>query len=466
MSWKSYARPGLGGAGDTAGPGRSGRDRKPARTGLAVAAAGVLGAAMVSLAPGAQAATGTLVDRNLDVYSVLAADGRANEITISDTVTPAGVRLLIVADQGDIVIPGNDCTAVSDQEVQCVLSSAPRLAVSTGDLDDTVTNLTPIPAVIHGGPGGDAITAGNAVGGTSNIVTGDAGVDTLNGGSGLDRLLGGAGTDRLFGNGSNDTLDGGPGADVMNGGDGGDTFQSSDTVNDGADTIDGAGGGGLVTYASRTVPVSITFDGVANDGAAGENDTLLRINQVFGGAAGDTMTGDSTFQQLSGGPGNDTLDGGGAGDTLDGGAGNDTLLGGPGQVAGVADDDLLSGGDGIDTATYAGRTTPVTVTLNSIFAAPNDGHAGENDEVVDTIENVIGGTSNDSLTGSAVANRLSGGNGTDTLAGGQGADVLLGENGDDTLNSVDNIGGNDQLNGGLNTDTCTADAGDAVANCE
>ncbi|GAB3435622.1 hypothetical protein GCM10027569_88040 [Flindersiella endophytica] len=432
-----------------------------ARTWLSGAAAAVLGAAVMAMAPAALADTGTVVQRDLNNgYSILAADGRINEITVAETDTPTAT-VLTVADTGDIVIPGDDCTAVSDHEVNCVLISNPRLDISTGDLDDTVVVRGPLGGVIHAGAGDDSVVTGDAPG--TNLVTGDAGSDTLTGGSNGDRLLGGAGDDRLFGNGSNDTLDGGPGADRMNGGDGTDFFVSSDTVNDGADVIDGGFLGGGVIYSSRTVPISITLDGIANDGAAGENDTLINITQFVGGQNNDTMAGDNGSALFFGGPGNDTLDGAGGTDSLDGGPGNDTLLGGPGPVGTVPDNDLIFGGTGIDTVRYAGRVVPVTVNLSF---GPGDGAAGENDNVPDTVENVVGGNAGDTLIGSTLANRLSGGDGIDRLSGGAGADQLLGENGNDTLDGVDNVNGNDQVNGGQNTDTCTADVGDTIVNCE
>lgn len=48
------------------------------------------------------------------------------------------------------------------------------------------------------------------------------------------------------------------------------------------------------------------------------------------------------------------------------------------------------------------------------------------------IENAIGGSGNDTITGNAVANRLDGGGGNDTLNGGDGNDVLIGGAGTDT----------------------------------
>jgi serralysin len=70
-----------------------------------------------------------------------------------------------------------------------------------------------------------------------------------------------------------------------------------------------------------------------------------------------------------------------------------------------------------------------------------------------TIENAIGGTGNDTITGNAVANTLTGNAGNDTVNGGAGADTLIGGSGSDTLNGGS---GNDVFSdtlGGHNGDT-------------
>lgn len=64
-----------------------------------------------------------------------------------------------------------------------------------------------------------------------------------------------------------------------------------------------------------------------------------------------------------------------------------------------------------------------------------------------TIENAIGGSGNDTITGNRVANRLRGGSGEDTLMGGRSNDTLVGG------------GSNDILLGGSGHDTLTGGAG-------
>jgi Ca2+-binding RTX toxin-like protein len=137
---------------------------------------------------------------------------------------------------------------------------------------------------------------------------------------------------------------------------------------------------------------------------------------------------------------------------MDGNGGNDRITTGPTKDELRADDgdDLLDGGlgpdallgmAGTDTTTYASRTEPVTVSIDTKLTP--DGAAGEGDDV-DT-ENVIGGSGGDRISGdpkridfdkkqlskSDPANVFSGGAGNDRLSGGFGKDKLKGGAGRD-----------------------------------
>ncbi|WP_405060190.1 calcium-binding protein [Kribbella sp. NBC_01505] len=157
---------------------------------------------------------------------------------------------------------------------------------------------------------------------------------------------------------------------------------------------------------------------------------------------------------LSGGAGDDRLVLGpksGSGTVL-GGPGNDRLQGGPGddQLAGNAGDDELSGGDGVDLADYSERQTAVRADIDD---TADDGAPGEHDNIRPDVENLAGGSADDSLTGSASANRLVGGGGSDVLNGLAGNDVLSGDAGDDRL---DGGLGSDELYGEDGADTLDA----------
>jgi Ca2+-binding RTX toxin-like protein len=350
------------------------------------------------------------------------------------------------------------------------------------------------------------------------IVKGSTHNDTLTGGAGNETLNGGNGNDTLVGGGGDDTLVGGSGADDMDGG--GHTL------------------GDTVTYNPSAADVVVTLDNVANDGGVGELDNVRDTNEIIlGGVGDDSITGSGNAETLNGGGGNDTLNGaggadlliggtgsdtasyaGGAGGTitldltandpggdnvqtenviggtgvdtitgdagpnrLDGGPGGDTVNGGGGAdvlVGGAGDGaDTYNGGAAVDTLTYAGLAGPVTIRLN--------GTAGTDGDVANSVENANGSNGNDTIVGSAAANKLNGLFGDDTLEGDptitcpvggtppcfstsndqligeRGNDILRGRNGADTLNPGTGLSGTDLVLGPF-TDADTLDGGTGI----
>ena len=85
-------------------------------------------------------------------------------------------------------------------------------------------------------------------------------------------------------------------------------------------------------------------------------------------------------------------------------------------------------------------------------AVAGDGEAGESDLVKTDIENVLGGSGNDTLTGGSKANVLSGGSGNDKLTGGAGNDIENGGDGNDTFKEGASASGADTFNGGAGVD--------------
>ena len=232
----------------------------------------------------------------------------------------------------------------------------------------------------------------------ANIITGNGGNNTLSGNDGDDTLIGNAG---------NDTLNGGIGADTMNGGLGNDTY----IVDNAGDIVTESAGGGtdlvqttLNTYALGSEVENLTFTGAGNF----------------------TGTGNALANTITGGAGNDSLSGGGGNDALNGGAGNDTLSGGLGN-------DALTGGTGIDTASYADENDAMVIDLAAGTARRGSAAAAVEDTLA-TIENVTGGSGNDTINGNGAANTLHGGGGIDAILGGGGDDTIFGEGGDDTMN--------------------------------
>jgi Ca2+-binding RTX toxin-like protein len=96
---------------------------------------------------------------------------------------------------------------------------------------------------------------------------------------------------------------------------------------------------------------------------------------------------------------------------------------------GDAGNDVLIGGLGIDTASYASATEALTLSL-AVLTGQSAGSFGT--DTFSGVENLTTGSGSDSLTGDAKANTLTGGAGNDTLNGGTGTDTLIGGLGDDT----------------------------------
>jgi len=96
--------------------------------------------------------------------------------------------------------------------------------------------------------------------------------------------------------------------------------------------------------------------------------------------------------------------------------------------------DTMSGGADFDTLDYSGATVPMYVSLDG---ATNDGARFEGDNALPDFEVVLGGIADDTLAGSAGAERLEGGDGDDTLIGGGGPDDLFGGPGTDLASYED-----------------------------
>lgn len=282
--------------------------------------------------------------------------------------------------------------------------------------------------VVTGGTGNDSLTA-SALG------------NTLNGGPGNDTLIGGIGNDTLNGGPGNDLLRGGDGNDTLNGDDGDDTFDE-ETASNGSDVMNGGSGTDTVDYSARTGNLTVTMDGAAaNDGETNEKDNVKGdIENIKGGSGNDNITGNAL---------NNVIDGGDGNDILAGGAGDDTFL----QGSAADGNDTISGGAGVDTVTYASRSADITAVLDGTTPSGDTGNA-EADLLGTDVENLVGGSGNDTLTGNASANEIVGGAGDDVISGLGGDDTLEGGADDDT---IDCGSGFDVNVGAVGTDTVNAD---------
>jgi Ca2+-binding RTX toxin-like protein/type III secretion system FlhB-like substrate exporter len=185
----------------------------------------------------------------------------------------------------------------------------------------------------------------------------------------------------LNGTGQSETLTGTGENDIINGRGGNDTLQGLG----GNDRLDGGAGTDTAAYAASPAGVNVSLATGSGSGGDAQGDTLINIENLTGSVFNDTLEGDS---------------------------GNN----------------VLAGGDGIDTVSYEHAAAGVTVSL-AINSAQNTGGAGS--DTLSGFENLTGSASGDVLTGSSGVNVLSGLAGNDTLNGGSGADTLIGGAGSD-----------------------------------
>ncbi|HWH45311.1 MAG TPA: calcium-binding protein [Thermoleophilaceae bacterium] len=377
--------------------------------------AGVILGGLLAAAPIAEAST---VSHSGSRITYTASAGEQNHLVVSKAPAgPAGITRISLRDEGAIVIvpttpgPFGACIPVDQHEVMC-------------NQRDTVSEVR------------------------ANLGDGD---DYARIGVGFGQLFGGAGDDELHGGPATfgDTIQGGAGNDILNG---------------------GGGANDQIAYNDRSVPVTVDLQ-LGIGGAAGETDTLTGFEDIFGGSAGDTLKGGDTAAQyiISGGNGNDVIEGGSARVVGWGGNGDDVLTGGAGtdQLEGGNGADVIGGSGGGDTVNYYARITDVNVSLDGIA---NDGVRGEGDNVLPQVGAILSGHNhdaidasaatgpmfiegregNDTIIGSAFADRIEGGKETDVIFGGDGDDSIHGEQ-----PGAARASGRDEIHGGAGIDTYT-----------
>ena len=345
---------------------------------------------------------------------------------------------------------------------------------------------------IEGGEGDDLINGGLG----NDTLNGKDGDDILEGAAGRDSLFGAEGDDLLEGQGGDDTLSGGMGADVIVGGSGDDALNGGEGndiyeyfAGDGNDTILELNGGGsdrlvFVDIASTEVSLSrvngdllITLpdgsvvtvdrqytsisgrieylefsDGVTTTIGDLDLDIIIQgtpdddlldgsrfEDEIIQGLAGnDTLASDGGDDSLYGGDGNDILSSTDDWELLDGGNGDDTLIGSQGW-------DTYIGGDGVDTLDLSYSALNFSIDLEAgTLQFPNSSQDPPA-EMATGIENVIGGSGNNTIVGSAGSNALDGGTGSDTLTGAGGNDLFRFNTGDGNDTVTDFEVGPDQI---------------------
>lgn len=211
--------------------------------------------------------------------------------------------------------------------------------------------------------------------------------------------------------------------DSISAGNGNDTIMAGYGYNEGVpflggyETIDGGGGSGdWIDYSHVTgvsfIEISL-LDGTTSNVIYGGSvlSEIINIENIAGSNSfnGDTLVGDSADNIFRGNLGNDVLNGAG----------------------------------GNDTADYSDKVTSVEIFL----LEPGTGTSAEVRDETNTFS-----IETDALH---FIENLTGGSGDDTFAGNSLANVLSGKSGDDTLSG---LGGNDTLIGGLGNDSLTGGA--------
>jgi serralysin len=375
----------------------------------------------------------------------------------------------------------------------------------TGNDLDNVIHANSGNTLLNGGNGVDTVSyefgvmGGGDFGVTVSLATvgaqdtGASSIDTL---LGFENLTGSLSDDELIGSAAGNILNGLAGADLMVGGNGNDTY-----------VVDNSGDVVMETSAQSTQIDTVQSSIDYRLGASCENLVLLgSALKGIGNSLRNTMTGNAA---------NNLLDGRGGADRLIGGDGNDTymvdhvgdkvvesntalsqmdtvksrisytlgtncenlqLLGtansnGKGNgldntVYANIGNNALDGAGGTDTLSYLfGAKAGVTVDL-SLSAAQSTGGSG--DDTLANFENLTGSTFDDTLSGTSGNNILDGGAGTDTCSyvhsATAGVTVNLGlsgvqhtvGSGDDTLFNFENLLGSDYA------DTLTGNSGNNV----
>lgn len=351
---------------------------------------------------------------------VLTGDANSNYLFAdagNDTLSGGAGDDFFAGGTGVNVIDGGEGFDTIDYAMSAVgveVDLSRNIATSIGDasISDRLSSIELVTGSTH-----DDIITGNTA---DNYLFGDAGDDVLRAAGGQDVLEGGDGEDTLFGSstGTGDVLLGNAGDDRV-------------VVYAGATVVDGgAGVDTLKVVSAANLKIDLRISG-SQEIASGLHVDLRDVENLIGGAGNDQLTGDAKDNVLNGGDG----------------------------------DDILDGGSGSDTASYQDALWGVTIDLGKTVHALDS--AGQGNDTLISIENVIGSRWNDTLLGAAGANRLQGDFGDDTLEGVGGNDVLEGGAGADLLIATREGASNDKLFGGDGNDrlvtnkaAATLDGGD------
>jgi Ca2+-binding RTX toxin-like protein len=406
--------------------------------------------------------------------------------TLSETLAGSGGLLALLGVQSEVnnltfnVAGTTPQVLRADGSILATFSGFSEVQVIGGYLNDLIkylpfgTSDVSNDTLFFNGMGGDDTMDGSAT--DREIVA--------SGGTGNDVLLGGSQNDVLHGDTGNDTLNGGAGNDILDGGLLGPA--TAVVLND--DAIFGAGlltivdtfngNGGTLTYYALPTIDGFTFSNLNRSDFA-----LTSLDSGFASTNGYTFDGAHVLEVPAGGtvPTTDTIrvqpqDGGTfsaqavdldafvavsgtfatfTGVKADGSVVSETFNLDSTQgmqtfhfdasfsnlsyldfspsvnmyfdnftlTPTPTDNDTIDGGPGIDAVDYSATTQGITVDLT---LASNQAVGPEiGTDQIANVENVLGGSGNDTITGNSDDNVITGGGGNDTLNGGLGNDTAV-----------------------------------------
>lgn len=377
---------------------------------------------------------------------------------IAGTTIPTAINLNVVAGAGtdafssgdgnDVFNGGADNDLVSFAAASVGVTVDLAAGTGTGQGSDSLIDVQ----IVTGSNFADTIT-GSII---DNVLDGGDGDDVIDGGAGNDTITGGADSAADANtDGGNDTLRGGDGNDTVSGQDGDDVVDEGAASN-GADVLSGGTGSDTLDHSARTTSIQVIIDALANDGAAAEGDLVGPDFETYlGGSAADHYEGGPGAETFKPGGGDDFVDGNGGADVLDvseattdttidlpagtaNGDGNDTFEDIEGAMTGSGNDTIVmddttgvlfnfAADGGHDTVDASATTTGVNINLALYGSPPCQPNCEE-------VEDAIGGSGNDTITGTSQSNNLVGGDGGDVINAGLGNDTVEGGLGNDTLN--------------------------------
>jgi Ca2+-binding RTX toxin-like protein len=362
-------------------------------------------------------------------------DGTGDTLTVSGRIAPLTVELF---DENGIGL-----TALS------MLDSSPSLT-------DFASAITASPNSVTMTHGTNSVTATNI---EEFLISGSEDNDVLIGGSSQSVLFGGAGRDALIGRNGNDFMSGGAGSDVYAFG-----------ANFGQDVIYGEtqGTSRIVFTAQQEADLQFSLDGI--DLIVTQQSNTLRIKDYFAEDAQFGLnftfeTTDATFTKDFTSLGAVSPGARPTGDVILGLESDDILPQGTSRAdvfRGFSGDDsyefsgggdLFDGGAGVDS--YSLGRTEVAANVDLAKFTASSGNA--NEDLLVSIENVIGSTADDEIYGNQFNNVINGNSGDDLIDGREGNDILLGADGADSVQGGD---GDDTIFGGAGTDDLAGSDGE------